>query len=448
MPPLSFSSHLHNAMQLSRYHKVYPSEENPGHVLLFSTRTVAKILVKEETYRIAKEGGALSPSSEALLAKLGILVHDREEEQRELLSFFDTLNAMNQGLNLMVALNLDCNFACTYCYEGDMKGKLYMSEETADRLVDFAKARFPDGGKFLILDFYGGEPLLSSGLIKRISRDLKSFAESRGAAYSFTLVTNGSLLTRRVVEDLAPYGLKSVKITLDGTAETHNLSRPFISGRGSFDTIIANIKDTCDLVKIGIGGNYQRDNCEKFPLLLDYLKDSGLTPDKIAMVKFDPVIKQAKENPSPRECKGSCTSINEPWVSDVSVRLREEILKSGYRTQKVQPITCMIESTGSYLVNFDGVIYKCPGFIGNKGYEIGDLRSGVRDASPYKLGIWKNEECSACEYLPLCFGGCRYMTFLRAGNIDGLDCQRAYLDASLETLVKQEAKYKLKAENR
>jgi len=40
------------------------------------------------------------------------------------------------------------------------------------------------------------------------------------------------------------------------------------------------------------------------------------------------------------------------------------------------------------------------------------------------------------------------MTFLRAGNIDGLDCQRAYLDASLETLVKQEAKYKLKAENR
>lgn len=436
-------------MQLSRYIKVYPCEENPGSILLFSTRKVSKILVKKETWRAMEKEGGLSPSNEALLLKLGILVHDREEEKRDLLGLFDTLNAMNPGLNIMVVLNLDCNFACTYCYEGEMKGKRYMSDETADRLIDFIKENFPEQKKSLLIDFYGGEPLLSIGLIKYISRALQPFTEARGAAYSFTLVTNGSLFTKRIAEELTPYGLTGVKITLDGPAETHNRCRPFKSGAGSFATIIGNMKETCDLVKIGIGGNFARDNHEKFPLLLDDLVEEGLTPDKIAMVKFDPVIKYPEGNLSPPDCTGGCTSINEPWLSGVSAHLREEILKRGYHTKKLMPITCMIESTASYVVHFDGVIYKCPGFIGKTGYEAGDLRTGVSaDTSAYKPGIWKNEECSGCEYLPLCFGGCRYMTFLRDGNTDAVDCQRAYLDASLETLVKQDVKYRPKDDNR
>jgi uncharacterized protein len=109
----------------------------------------------------------------------------------------------------------------------------------------------------------------------------------------------------------------------------------------------------------------------------------------------------------------------------------------------------MIEIAESYVVNFDGVIYKCPGFIGKKSFEVGDLRRGVKDyASSYKLGIWKNEDCGGCEYLPLCFGGCRYMTFVREGNIDTVDCQKSYLDASLETLIRQDIKYRLKADSR
>jgi uncharacterized protein len=100
-------------------------------------------------------------------------------------------------------------------------------------------------------------------------------------------------------------------------------------------------------------------------------------------------------------------------------------------------------------VNFDGAIYKCPGFIGKKDFEVGDLQKGVKDyTASYKLGIWKNEECANCEYLPLCLGGCRYMTFLQDGGIERVDCQKPYLNASLETLVKQDVQYKLKAESR
>jgi uncharacterized protein len=435
-------------MQLSQYLKVYPFDEKPGHLLLFSTKKASKILITEETYHAIEEG-TLSSSDEALLLKLGMVVPDKEEEREAVFGFFDELNKMNRGLSLMLVLNLDCNFSCVYCYEGEMKGKLYMSDETADLLIGFIEDRFPEKKNTLVIDFYGGEPLLSTDLIKYISRALKSFTESRGASYRFTLVTNGSLFTRKVAEELVPLGLQSVKITLDGPAEVHNRYRPFKSGAGSFDTIIKNIKETCDLVKVGIGGNFEKATYKQFPLLLDYLIGEGLTPDRIAMVKFDPVMKIPDEDLSLPGYRAGCTSINEPWISDASVQLREEILKRGYTTLPLMPITCMVEMADSYVVNFDGAIYKCPGFIGKKDFEVGDLQKGVKDyTASYKLGIWKNEECANCEYLPLCLGGCRYMTFLRDGSIERVDCQKPYLDASLETLVKQDVQYKLKAESR
>jgi len=434
-------------MQLSHYLKIYPCEEKPDHLLLFSTKKASKALLKKDRFQ-AIEKGTLSPSDGALLSRLGMIVHDREEEKRAILGLFDEVNTKNAGVNIMVVLNVDCNFSCIYCYEGGMKGNLYMSDETAGHLIDFIKEKFTEDKKSLLIDFYGGEPLLSTGLIKSISRALRSFTAGRGASYSFTIVTNGSLFTRQVAEELAPLGLESVKITLDGPAEIHNRCRPFKSGAGSFNSILRNIKETCDLVKIGIGGNFERDNYEKFPLLLDYLVREGLTPDKIAMVKFDPVAKRPEGDLSPPDYRGGCVSINEPWISRAAAQLREEILNRGYGTLKLMPITCMVEIADSYVVNFDGVIYKCPGFIGKAGFGVGDLRTGVRDyTNSYKLGIWKNQKCAGCDYLPLCFGGCRYMKFVRDGNIDTVDCQKPYLDASLETLVKQDIKYRLKADS-
>ncbi|UCG64364.1 MAG: SPASM domain-containing protein, partial [Deltaproteobacteria bacterium] len=224
---------------------------------------------------------------------------------------------------------------------------------------------------------------------------------------------------------------------------------PFKSGAGSYNTIMKNIKETWDLVKIGIGGNFERANYKKFVGLLDNLAKEDLTPDRIPMVKFDPVVRGPEEDTSPTVYKGGCTSINEPWMGKAATFLREEILKRGYNTLKIIPITCMVEKADSYVVNFDGVIYKCPAFIGKRGFEVGDVRAGVMDhASSYKVGIWKNEECVECEYLPLCFGGCRYMSFIRDGNLDTVDCQKAYLDASLETLINQDIRYRLKADSR
>jgi uncharacterized protein len=433
-------------MQSSFYLKTFPCQEKPGYLLLFSTKQASKVLLKEETFK-AIEKGTLSSSDEALLSKLGMIVHDREEEKRITFRLIDKINTNNPVLEIMVALNLDCNFSCIYCYEGDMKGKLYMTDDTAKHLIDFIKGKLSNDKQSLVIHFYGGEPLLSIELIKSISKALKSFTESRGATYSFTIITNGSLFKRSVAEEMVPLGLKSVKITLDGIAETHNKSRPFKSGAPSFDTIIGNIKETCDLIRIGIGGNFDKDNYERFVPLLDYLEKEGLTSEKIFAVKFDPIMKQPLGDALLAEYKGGCMSINEPWISKASAMLREEILKRGYKTLTLIPMPCMVEVSASFVVNFDGFIYKCPAFVGKKDFAVGSLKTGILDYSrSYKPGIWKNEECAECLYLPLCFGGCKYMSFIREGRVDKLDCKKAYLDTSLETLIKQDIKYKLKVD--
>ena len=428
-------------MKLSRYIKVFPFEKRPGYLLLYSTKKASITLVKEEAFD-SIDRGTLSPGNEAMLSELGMVVPDDETEKTEVSGFMDEINRRNPRLNISVILNLDCNFNCIYCYETGMKGKLYMTDETAALLTGFIKERFTPGKNSLDIDFYGGEPLLSAGLIKSISAQMKSFAECRGASYTFTLVTNGSLFRRRIAEDLVSMGLKGVKITMDGPPEIHNACRPFRSGAGSFDTVIRNIQETCDLVNVAVSGNFQKANFGKFPLLMDYLERKGLTPDRIYELKFDPVMnRRAGRKPAADYTDGAMT-VNEPWVIRAGTYLRAEVLKRGYRTPKISPSPCQVEITDSFVVNFDGVIYKCPVFIGRDGFAIGDLRNGVRDyTAAYRLGIWKNRECADCEYLPLCFGGCRYMSYVRDGNIDSLDCKRAYLDAALETLVRQDILY-------
>src|SRR4030043_1960023 len=336
-------------MNLSKYLKIYHYKEQPDYRLLFSTKKAAIILLHESTLK-SINGNNLSTSDEDTLSELGFLVPDADREKKEMLSFFDELNKRNK-LNAMLVMNLDCNLGCKYCYEEGMKGKFYMSAETAERLIDLIQRNYLSHGKNVHLDFYGGEPLLSRELIKDISRRLTSSAEEKGLSYTFGLVTNGTLFTGRIAEELAALGLESAKITIDGPQENHDRFRPFKSGTGSFDTIIRNIKETCSVIDIQIGGNYTRETYRDFPNLLDYLLKEELTPERISLVQFDPL---KSTGGAIADYRGGCESINEPWLFEASIFLREEIMKRGFQTPKILPSTCMIELNNDIVITFDG----------------------------------------------------------------------------------------------
>jgi len=384
----------------------------------------------------------ISAGDRAILAEHGFLVEDAETEKQEILGFLDELVALDKVFKPTVVLNLDCNLACTYCFEGQRKGRHYLSDQTADNLLVFIRDHGPPGRKEVNVTFYGGEPLLSLEMIVSLAGRIGVLAAAAGVPFSFSLITNGTLLTRDRVERLRPLGLKSARVTLDGPRETHDTARPFRTGKGSYDAILGNLQSVHNLVDLQIGGNYQRENYRKFPRLLDDLAANGLTPAIISHVKFDPVVRE-RDGIAPPDFHGGCTSINEPWIFEASVFLREEILRRGYRTSRIMPATCMVDFPGQMVIDHDGAIYKCSGLIGRREFQVGDLEQGLTSVRrSHNLDAWKNDTCLACPYLPLCFGGCRYLKLLRDGVMSGVDCRKPYFDAVLESLVTQDLRYR------
>ena len=409
---------------------------------MFSTSTMAVVDVAHEVIQDI-ENNRLPKREGKTLEDLGFLVKSAEAEQRELLGFIEDFNARTTSFNAVVVLDLDCNLACAYCFEGARKGKFYMSAETADHFVDFVRSGDLDGKDEINVVFYGGEPLLSMDIILRISKKLRTFAGKNKLKFGFSFITNGTLLTRRVVEKLKPLGLKTAGVTLDGPKEVHDLFRPFKTGKGSFDVIVKNIQEVCSLIDVQVCGNFTRDHYHEFPRLLDHFIEKGITPDRISSVDFNPVISERSEF-APPDFHDGCMSTSEPWLSEATVFLREEILKRGFHTRELLPSVCAIERRNSVIVNFDGTLYKCPGLIGRKDFCVGDLKGGLIDChKSHALDNWKNETCLSCSYLPLCFGGCRYMKLVREGNMRGVDCKKKYLDVILEKLVLQDVKYGL-----
>lgn len=266
-------------------------------------------------------------------------------------------NAAPGCYTALVTLNQDCNLACPYCSRAQFSSRSYMSKATADLLVETILAGPFKTCRELLLDFRGGEPLLSLPLIGRIIGPLHEASLRSGTPFSYTLVTNGTLLTRRIVNVLRPLGLAGARITIDGPPDIHNRQRPFVTGSGSFDLIVENLKEVCGRISVQLGGNFTRENYRRFPELLDLLEREGISPDTIEMVQFSPAVPAAGE-------AGSGGGSGEPWLIEASLYLQEEIRVRGWNTPRTRPAVATVECKNDLSITWDGAIYKSPVFMG------------------------------------------------------------------------------------
>ena len=424
-------------MELTRYQKTYPMPDKPGRLLLVATRRCAVLELSEALWARVRDGGDLSQKERETFSRLGVLVASRAAEREEMLATFDTSNGSNHRFEVTATLTLECNLACPYCYEDPFRGRFVMSAATADLLVQRLSERMA-GGMDLLVDFYGGEALMRLELLRDIAARLREAAVLHGVTFTFNLFSNGVLLTRRVVEELLPLGLTAVRLTIDGPADIHDSQRPFVSGQGSFTIIMANLREVYALVQVDLGGNYTRHNYRRFPELLDLLVSAGIEPARFKEVSFSPVMPRADGSVT-GDLGSACACTAEPWAIEANLYLRQEIMRRGFPVSKMQPSACAIEFANDLVVGYDGSLYKCPVFMGQEDMQVGTLAEGVNDyRESHNLDVWKTDECLECAYLPLCFGGCRFFSKLKTGAIDGVDCRRAMLDASLETIVRQD----------
>ncbi|MCP4163866.1 MAG: putative geopeptide radical SAM maturase [Deltaproteobacteria bacterium] len=426
-------------MILSKYIKKFPCDNDSEYIILYSTRKASAIRIEREMFDDIKEGN-ISDEDVELLSDLEFLVTSEKTEREELENYIEYRDNLGTEVRVTVVLNLDCNFNCTYCIEGKIKGKHYFSKDNEDLLFKFIEDLFTNDKDSLRIDFYGGEPLLSKDLIRSISEKAIKFVKKRDAKYSFNMVSNGSLLTRKTAEEFSKLCFEGVQITLDGNRENHDKNRPFVNGSPSFDIILKNIKESYQFCKIIINCNYQESNYKEFLKLPEFLKKESLGPDKIDII-FTPVIDQTLDQTAQGYTRGFSNTL--PWMVEAEMSLRAELVQTGYDIKDIVPTVCMIERKDMFYIHYNGDIYKCPNFLNHPKFVIGNLKDGIKDyTESHKLGIWKKEKCFHCEYLPLCFGGCRFFSLIRHGNIDEIDCWKEYYDINLETLVKQDLRSK------
>ncbi|MDD4673971.1 MAG: radical SAM peptide maturase [Tenuifilaceae bacterium] len=141
-----------------------------------------------------------------------------------------------------------CNLKCRYCAYGEFYSYTHTQENrnmdfsTAKTVVDFFVRRFntPDNKSFkgtTFISFYGGEPLLNMGLIKKIIEYIKGLEVNRN--FIFSMTTNGVLLMKHI--DFLVDNSVRLLISLDGDNEG-NQYRVDRLGFNSFPVIISNVK--------------------------------------------------------------------------------------------------------------------------------------------------------------------------------------------------------------
>ena len=136
-----------------------------------------------------------------------------------------------------------CNLACSYCFYGDVSSNRecasmgVMKESTSRVLIDKALSFEVKKINFC---FQGGEPLIAG--IAYFEKFIAFVEEKKSSKIiSYSLQTNGVLIDDRWISLFKKYDFL-IGISLDGFLENHNKYRKDKKKKGTFNTIIHNIK--------------------------------------------------------------------------------------------------------------------------------------------------------------------------------------------------------------
>jgi len=294
--------------------------------------------------------------------------------------------------------------------------------------------------------------------------------QTRGVDIGLSIITNGLLLTREVVDRMVPLGLKGVKITLDGDRDTHDRMRPLRGGQGTFDRIIENVRQVADVVPIAIGGNFDESSVASYPALLDFLKEQEFA-GKLSKVNFKPIIRATAATPKGvlplipvngegKPLGGTCMTsagkggqtlsgsslhgCDSCGADDALKFLRQETERRGFPTASGVPGgPCHVHMTHAHTIGPDGSLYACPGFTGDKTQSTGhidDRREAWRESARERferLHPW--QECGDCAYIPICAGGCLVASHTELGDMNLPTCHKASFESAVISLAHKAA---------
>lgn len=434
--------------------------DSKGDYIIFNTFSKSHVVVDEEVVseleklKIGAEPTAESTTVFEQLKEMDIVVDDEVDEDLEMEYHFQKNKFDTSVLSVNILTTYACNLGCVYCFQDGVKSSVLMDTEMCNKVAAWLCERMEKARpEILRVVFYGGEPLLNIKAIKLLSQLLFLAASQRNVAVESSIITNGVLLNEDIIDELMPWGLKSVRVTLDGDKPAHDSKRCFKDGRGTFDSILKNLEKIKGKIPIYLNGNFDDGTKDKFPALLDTLVDRGFN-GYIEGITFKPILKNIESaiagNPplSSPPFKGGemggcdvCTFSDMSNVGDMLYLIRETEKRGFESGMGVALGPCEVSKEYSYTIDPFGKIYKCGGFVGRKEFVIGDL---TKTGFNYRLtqfmttDTWKGD-CKGCAYMPLCGGGCRVGGYVKYSDFRKVACDKVYFNNVSQELIKEAA---------
>jgi len=350
---------------------------------------------------------------------------------------------------LSLAIAQKCNLGCTYCYaqQGEFGGAAKnMTRETADQAVDLLVSGAEPGAR-LNLAFLGGEPLVNRPVLQEVTRRAAALAQSRGVTLGFSITTNGTMLTEADAQFFEEFGF-AVTVSLDGPAEVHDKLRPYKSGRGSFDRVMANVRPLLALqrrmqvaarVTVTPKNLALRETLDQF--LSEGFHSVGFSPllrspnggDEMEADMLETMLGEMIDCGREYERR---TLAGQRYAFANMANAMKEIERGTHR-----PYPC--GAGAGYLgVSADGDLAACHRFVGDDDGAMGSLDDGVdrRRRADWlaERHVHRQEPCRSCWARYLCGGGCHHEV-IRRGR-PACDYIRGWLHYCLEAYLRLSAR--------
>lgn len=337
------------------------------------------------------------------LVKQGILVNDNNNEIQKYKYFYYNKIFDKTFLSLSVAPTMKCNFRCKYCFEGDHKKFSKMTKEVEEALIHYIIKKSKQ--KDIHINWFGGEPLLAFDTILSICDKLNS----SNVHFTSSMVTNGSLFTPKIINNLYKLHLRNIQITLDGTAETHNKRRFYKNGTPSFYDIENNIKMLLHNtnIKLTIQVGVDIENHDAYENLYEYLKKRYNT-----YLEKNRLLIGCNNIQNRTDFEGCSSCFTEEQIFD---RKKKYLQENKYPALIQQlpglSLPCMYRSSNNMAIDSKGYIYRCLEHLGQPQHSIGNIVEykvslGKMAKMTFENDPFDDAECHQCKVLPICGGGC------------------------------------------
>lgn len=280
----------------------------------------------------------------------------------------------NRLLHLVLLPTEQCNFRCVYCYEDFLAGQM---PRAVVESIKALMARRINRIDLLSLDWFGGEPLLAWPIIQEIQGFAGELVRDHPTVRLLgSMITNGSLLTRRRFERLLELGVRSFQISLDGTRETHDAMRRRLGGGGSFTTIWRNllaIRRSPETFSVMLRLHVTRDNLPALDRLLVLLARE-LAGDR----RFPVMFKAIRRFGGPNDAELPILPAEQE--DEVLGRLVARAIELGLNEEQdifakpgILP-GCYAAALGSYVIRSNGELAKCTVALDHPNNRIGTLQ--------------------------------------------------------------------------